>query len=61
MKRKACKNCRIFVKGNECPLCKSSDLTSNWKGRMIIIDSNKSMIAEKLGIKTKGEYIIKAK
>ncbi len=61
MKRKACKECRIFVKGPECPLCKSKDLTTNWKGRMIIFDAEKSLIAEKVGIKSKGEYVIKTR
>lgn len=60
-KKKACKSCKIFVKGNECPLCKSTDLTSSWKGRIVIFDPNKSEIAQKLGIKVKGEYTIKTK
>lgn len=60
-RKKACKSCKIFVKGNECPLCKSGDLTTSWKGRMIIVDPNKSDIAKKLGIKVKGEYAIKTR
>ncbi|HLC58357.1 MAG TPA: transcription elongation factor subunit Spt4 [Candidatus Nanoarchaeia archaeon] len=61
VKKKACKNCKIFVKGADCPLCKSKDLTSSWKGRVIIMDPIKSEIAKKMGIKTKGEYAIKTK
>ena len=60
-KKKVCKNCKIFVKGTQCPLCKSSDLTSSWKGRVIIFDPNKSEIAKKMGITVKGEYAIKTK
>ena len=36
VKRKACKNCKIFASGNECPLCHGKDLTTGWKGRIII-------------------------
>lgn len=61
VKKKVCKNCRIFVKGSECPLCKSTDLTTSWKGKIIVIDSSKSEIAEKLDIKVKGEYAIKTR
>lgn len=61
VKKKACKNCKIFVKGSECPLCKSSDLTTSWKGRIIIFDTEKSEIAKKMGVKVKGEYAIKTK
>ncbi len=61
VKKKACKNCKIFVKGSECLLCKSSDLTTSWKGRVIIVDPNKSEIAKKMGITVKGEYAIKTR
>ncbi len=60
-KKKACKKCKIFVKGNSCPLCSSSDLTQSWKGRVVIEDVEKSEIAKKLGIKVKGEYAIKTR
>ncbi|MBS3168247.1 DNA-directed RNA polymerase subunit E'' [Candidatus Woesearchaeota archaeon] len=61
VKKKACKNCKIFVKGSECPICKSKDLTTSWKGRIVIEDSNKSEIAQKMGIKMKGDYAIKTR
>lgn len=61
-KRKACKQCKIFVdKGDECPECHTSDLTTNWKGRMIIIDAENSEIAKKVGVKKAGEYAIKTR
>ncbi|MBI2148320.1 DNA-directed RNA polymerase subunit E'' [Candidatus Woesearchaeota archaeon] len=61
VKKKACKSCKAFVKGNECPLCKSTDLTTSWKGRIIIFDSSKSEIAKKMNINVKGEYAIKTR
>ncbi|WP_423839202.1 transcription elongation factor subunit Spt4 [Undibacterium luofuense] len=53
---------KVFVdKGDECPECHTSDLTTNWKGRMIIIDSENSEIAKKVGVKKAGEYAIKTR
>ncbi len=51
----------MFVESNECPVCKGNQFANNWQGRIFIADANKSMIAEKLGIKVKGEYAIKVK
>ena len=58
-KKKACIKCKIFVEGSECPICKNAQFSTNWKGRLYIVDQNKSMIAEKIGIKVKGDYAIK--
>ena len=51
----------MFVDGNECPVCKTNQFSTNWQGRLSIIDANKSIIAEKIGIKSKGEYAIKVR
>ena len=59
MKKKACRNCKIFVDGETCPVCKGSQFVLNWKGRYYILDSAKSMIGKKLGVTIKGEYAIK--
>jgi len=59
MKKKVCKNCKIFVEGDECPVCKGTQFVTNWKGRLFIIDANKSEVANKIGAKVKGEYAIK--
>ncbi|MFH1399192.1 MAG: transcription elongation factor subunit Spt4 [Candidatus Woesearchaeota archaeon] len=59
MKKKVCKNCKIFVEGKSCPICKGSQFGTTWKGRIHIIDANKSEIAKKLAVTIKGEYGIK--
>ncbi len=59
MAKKACKSCKYLVEGNQCPSCKSDQLSESWKGRIIILNAEKSDIAEKIGIKVKGEYAIK--
>ena len=61
MKKKACKKCRLFVEGNECPICKGNQFSTNWQGRIVILDPNKSDIAKKIGITVKGEYAIKVR
>lgn len=61
MTRKVCKSCKIFVKGNICPLCKGTNLSDNWKGRVFILDAEKSEIAKKIGVTVKGEYAIKVR
>jgi RNA polymerase subunit RPABC4/transcription elongation factor Spt4 len=61
MKKKVCKSCKIFVEGNECPICKGQNFSTNWLGRMYIIDAGKSEIAKKIGTQQKGEYAIKVR
>ena len=61
MKKKVCKKCRLFVEGNICPICKGNQFSINWQGRLYILDANKSTIADKIGIKAKGEYAIKSR
>lgn len=61
MKKKVCKKCKLFVEGNICPACKSNQFSTNWQGRLHILDSNKSVIANKIDITSKGEYAIKVR
>ncbi len=57
-KKKACRKCKIFVEGEECPICGTANFTNTWQGRLYIADAAKSEIAQKLGVKVKGEYAI---
>ena len=61
MKKKVCKKCKSFVEGSECPACKSNQFSTNWQGRLFIVDASKSLVAEKIDIKSKGEYAIKVR
>ncbi|MCS7134400.1 MAG: DNA-directed RNA polymerase subunit E'' [Candidatus Pacearchaeota archaeon] len=58
-KEKACKKCKIITEKEKCPLCEGTEFTESWKGRMIIFDTEKSEIAQKLKIKQPGDYAIK--
>jgi DNA-directed RNA polymerase subunit E" len=57
--RKACKKCKILVEGSNCPICKGNQFSDNWKGRIIIMDPEKSIIAKRAELKVKGEYAVK--
>ena len=59
MKKKACRKCRIFVDGNQCPVCKGAQFVTNWKGRIYVLDVAQSEIAKKIGADVKGEYALK--
>jgi len=59
MAKNICRTCRLFVEGDYCPICKKSNFTTQFKGRIIILNPEKSKIAKKLGIKYAGEYAIK--
>ena len=61
MKKKACKACKVFVQGDSCPLCKGSQFSTTWQGRINVLDPNKSEIAQKIHVKVKGEYAIKVR
>jgi DNA-directed RNA polymerase subunit E" len=61
VKKKACKECRTLTESNTCPECKSTDLTTTWKGKILIIDPEKSEIAKMINLKKKGEYVLKVR
>ena len=61
MAKKVCKKCKIFITGGKCPLCQGSVFSENWKGKLVILNPEKSEIAKKINIKVKGEYAIRVK
>jgi DNA-directed RNA polymerase subunit E" len=58
---KACKNCRMISAGPVCPNCKSTNLSDDWTGLVIVIDPNNSEIAKKMVIKIPGKYAIRVR
>lgn len=59
--KKVCKQCKIFIDGNECPICHESVFVESWKGRIIVTNYEQSELAKKLGIKRNGEYALKTR
>jgi len=47
--------------GPTCPNCKSSNLSDDWTGFVIVLNVNNSKIAEKLAIKSPGKYALKVR
>jgi DNA-directed RNA polymerase subunit E" len=55
----ACRKCKFVTIGKVCPVCKSSDLTPDWSGIVLVVDPSNSQIARTLGITEKGKYALK--
>ena len=60
-KQKACKICNRIYEGEKCPNCESKESTDSFKGRVIVLNSEKSELAQKLKIKNKGAFAIKTR
>ena len=61
MVKKACKICKTIYEGEKCPNCGSQEYTENWKGRVMIFDTENSEVAKNMKIEKKGVYAIKTK
>jgi len=61
MKKKVCKICRRIYEEGVCPNCGSKEFTTNFKGKIIILDKEKSIIAKNLKIISNGEFAIKSR
>ncbi|MBI4159461.1 DNA-directed RNA polymerase subunit E'' [Candidatus Woesearchaeota archaeon] len=59
MARKVCKKCKIFVEKDKCSICGGNQFNDSWKGRITILNFEKSEIAGKMGITVNGEYVLK--
>jgi len=59
MVEKACRNCHLIFEGNICPNCKSTDLSDDFSGIVVILDPENSAIAKIMGIKKKGRYAVR--
>jgi len=59
VKEKACKNCKRIYEGDACPNCEKKDTTDAFKGKVEIINSEKSEVAKELKITKPGLYAVK--
>lgn len=58
-KEKACKNCKLIYEGESCPSCGKKEFSDTFKGKVEIIDTEKSELAKHLKVSKKGLYAIK--
>ncbi|HKZ45655.1 MAG TPA: transcription elongation factor subunit Spt4 [archaeon] len=52
-----CRNCRRFTTDQSCSVCKSTNLSTSWKGLVIVIDANSEM-AKVLKVSEPGRYAL---
>jgi DNA-directed RNA polymerase subunit E" len=61
MSEKACSICHFITKENICPKCKTSSLSDDFSGIVIVFDPENSAIAKAMNIKEKGHYALKVR
>ena len=54
VKELACRKCKCVTIGKVCQACKSSDLTSDWEGIVVVANPKESKIANTLNITVEG-------
>ena len=58
-KEKACRKCKVITLGKVCPNCKSTDLSADWSGIILVFDAANSQVAKTLDIVTPNKYALK--
>ena len=58
-KEKVCKNCKLIYESESCPSCGKKEISDSFKGKVEIINSEKSEIAKNLKINKNGFYAIR--
>lgn len=55
----ACKKCKALTTGKMCPVCKSTELSKDWSGIILLLNAEKSKIAATLEISIPHKYALK--
>ena len=58
---RACRNCHLITEGNVCPRCKSTDLSDDFSGIVIILDPENSQIAKMMNVDRRGRYALRVR
>ena len=61
MTEKACKSCHFISNGSVCPICKSTNLSDDWSGLVVVVDPAASEVAKKMDIKAAGRYALRVR
>ena len=61
MSEKACTSCHFISRDNICPKCRSSSLSDDFSGLVIVFEPEGSAIAKAMKIKEKGRYALKVR
>jgi len=58
---KACLSCHFLTTGNVCPNCKSTNLSTDWTGIVIVLDPERSEVGKRIGARMRGRYAVKVR
>jgi len=61
MSERACANCHFISKENVCPKCRSTSLSEDFGGVVVVFDPANSAVAKAMKIKDKGRYALKVR
>lgn len=61
MSEKACSNCHFLTRENVCPKCRSTSLSEDFGGLIIVFDVEGSAIGKAMKITSKGRYALKVR
>jgi len=61
MSEKACASCHFITKENVCPKCRSTSLSEDFGGLIIVFDVDGSAIARAMKVREKGRYALKVR
>ena len=59
MSLRACRVCKTITSESVCPNCKSTDLSEDYTGLLIVLDAENSQLAKKLKVEKEGRYALK--
>jgi RNA polymerase subunit RPABC4/transcription elongation factor Spt4 len=57
----ACKKCSRIITSKSCNYCGGAAASKSWKGVVLIINSSKSRVADKLKIESNGAYALRVR
>ena len=58
-REKACVDCNRLTSESQCDLCKGNELTTNWRGLVVVYDPEGSEIADQIGAVSPGRYAVR--
>jgi DNA-directed RNA polymerase subunit E" len=61
MSEKACTSCHFITKENVCPKCRSTSLSEDFGGLVIVFAPEVSAIAKAMKITEKGRYALRVR
>ncbi len=58
-KDRVCRQCSCLTQEDICPNCNSNQFLDKYKGKVVIFDAKRSVVAEKLGLENNGKFALK--